>query len=192
MPAKLHPKIGDAVLFEFIVTSTYSLLITIGTGQPETFLGMAVEKWIDLCAPAVQVLLVLVSVPDGVAEGTHPDAVGVYRHILAACILIACGHFVCSRRHWRNWSEHINGRLSAATACPESRTSIALSGYRRMILGFVAAMLLALFLEAQVPAIGGYLFRADWTYIRAPLLLGAAYSFACQAAALRTLLTGLR
>lgn len=57
-----------------------------------------------------------------------------------------------------------------------------------MVLGLAAAMFLALFVEAQIPAIGGHLFRASWTYVRAPLLLAAAYSFACQAVALRTLL----
>lgn len=192
MPAPHHPTIGDAVLFEFIMTSAYALLIIIGTGQPETFFGMAVEKWIDLCVPTVEVLFALVPVPDGVADGAHSDAVWVYRHILAACILIACGHFVCSRRHWRYWSGHLKGRLSAATGCPQSRFSIALLGFRRSILGLVAAMFLALFVEAQVPAFGDYLFRTGWTYVRAPLLLGAAYSFACQAAALRILLTGPR
>ena len=61
-----------------------------------------------------------------------------------------------------------------------------------MILGLVAALLLALFVKAQAPTVGSDLFRAGWTYFRAPLLLAAAYSYACQAAALRTLLTELR
>jgi len=192
MPDTHHPTIGEAVLFEFVIASAYALLIIIGTGQPETFFGMAVEKWINLFVPAVRALFALVPVPDGIAEGSRSDAVWVYRHILAACILIACGHFACSRRHWRYWSETLKGHLSAAPGCPESRSSIALSGFQRMILGFVAALFLALFVEAQVPAISDYLFRAGWTYVRAPLLLAAAYSFGCYAAALRVVLTNPR
>jgi len=50
----------------------------------------------------VQVLFALVPVQDGVAESAHSDAVRDYRHMLAACICIACCHFVHSRRAWGN------------------------------------------------------------------------------------------
>lgn len=80
MPATHHPTIGDAVLFEFIMTSAYALLIIMGTGQPETLFGTAVEKWIDLFVPTVQVLFALVPLPDGVTDGAHSEAVRVYRH----------------------------------------------------------------------------------------------------------------
>ena len=120
--------IGDVVLLELTAASAYALLISLGTGQPDTFFGMADEKLIDLFVPAVQALFALVPLPDGVAETANLNAGREYRHILAACILIACCQFVYSRRHGDNWSEHIKGRLSAAACSPESRNSTALFG----------------------------------------------------------------
>lgn len=187
-----HPTIGDAVTLEFITTSAYALLIILGTGQPGSLFGASVESWIDFSAPTVRILLALVPVPDSAAGGAHSDAAWVYRHILAACIIIACGHFICSCRHWRSWSEHLSGFLSAASGCVEKRRSIALLSYRRMVLGLAAAMFLVLFAESQMPFIDDFLFHASWTYVRAPLLLGAAYAFACHAAALRILLNKTR
>lgn len=125
MPATQPPTIGDAVIFEFITARAYALLIVLGTGQPGALFGASVESWIDLSTPTVRVLSALVAVPGGAAGGTHSDAVWVYRHILAACILIACGHFICSRRHWRYRSEHLSGSLSAATGGVEKRRSMA-------------------------------------------------------------------
>jgi hypothetical protein len=177
--------IGDVVLFEFVVTSVYALFVIMGVMQPETLLGVMVGDWIDFTAPAVQVLIPPVPVPDGFGEGALFAAIGVYRHILAACFVIACGCFARSRRHWRYWGERIRGRLSTATGSPGSRYRLALFGYRRTLLGLVAVMLLALFVETQMPAIAGYLFGASWTYIRAPILIAIAYLFACRAAALR-------
>lgn len=77
MPATDQPTIGDAVLFEFTITSAYDLLIFIGTEQPDSFFGMVVEKWIGLFVPALQLLFVLAPVPERVAESAHSDAVGV-------------------------------------------------------------------------------------------------------------------
>lgn len=185
MPTTHHPTIGDSVLFELILASAYALLITLGAKHPETLLAAAVAGWIDFTSPAVQVVFALMPVPDGPGEGGLFDTVWVYRHILTACLLIACGHFVRSRRHWRHWGERLIGPLSAAAGRPGNRRRVALYGYRRMLLGLAAVMFLALFLEAQLPAIVAYLFGAKWTYIRAPLLTAMAYSFACHAAAFR-------
>ena len=185
MPTTHHPTIGDSVLVEFILASAYALLITLGAEHPETLLAAAVAGWIDFTASAVQVVFAFAPLPDGFREGALFNAIGVYRHLLAGCLLIACGHFVRSRRHWRHWGERLIGPLSAATGRPGNRRRIALSGYRRMLLGLAAAMFLAFFLEAQLPAIAAYLFGAKWTYIRGPMLTAAAYSFACHAAAFR-------
>jgi len=190
MPTTHHPTICDCVLLEFMSASVYALLITLGTGHPETLLAAAVASWIDLTAPAVQVIFALVALPDSLSEGEHLDGVVVYRHILAACLFIASSHFVRSHRHWRHWGECLIGPLSVVSGRLGNRRRVALFGYRRMLLGLAAAMFLALFVEAQIPAIAGYLFTANWTYIRAPLLMAVAYSFACHAAAFRVPLIG--
>jgi hypothetical protein len=192
MPTTHHPTIGDTVFFEFMLASAYALLIILGKEHSETLLAGVVESWIDLTAPAVHVLFALVPVPDGLREGALSDTIWVYRHILVACFLIACGGFVRSHRHWRYWGDRLRGPLFAAIAGPRRRRRFALFGYRRMLLGLVAVMFLALFVEAQLPVVADYLFGASWTYIRAPLLTAAAYSFACHAAALRVSLIKTR
>ena len=185
MPTTHHPTIGDSVLLEFMMASTYSLLITLGIGHHETLLAAAVARWLDFTAPAVEVIFALVALPDGLREGAHLDAIGVYRHVLAACVLIACGSFVWSRRHWWHWGKRLMGPLADAADRPVIWRRFAQSGYRRMLLGLAAITFLAIFVEAQIPAIAGYLFGAEWTYVRAPLFTAAAYLFACHAAAFR-------
>lgn len=180
-----HTRIGDAVLSEFIVSSAYAFLVIMATEQPETLLGEAIFGWIGLTAPIVRIIFAIVPIPEGL-NGVPPfEAIGVYRHILAACLLIAYACFVRSRRHWRYWGERISSTLFVAGGQAGSRRRVALFGYRRMLLGLVAAVFLLLFWENRVPALVDYIFAASWTYVRAPLLTTIAYTFACYAVALR-------
>jgi hypothetical protein len=129
----------------------------------------------------VQVLFALVPTPDKPVPGPLIEAIEDYRHILAACLLISCGCFVYSRRHWCDRGEGFRDTMCVPASRPGSRRRVAIFGYRRMLLGLLAITFLMLFGESHVPALASYLFTERWTYTRAPLLTTIAFAFACHA-----------
>ena len=180
-----RPTIADSTLFQFISSSAYAVLVATGAGQTHTLSGQAVSGWIDLTAPVVRIIFAVVPIPDGLNGAAALRGLGVYRHILAACLLIACVCFIRSCGYWHYWGERLASALSSTVRPAGSRRLIALLGYRHMLLGLAAAVFLLLLGENQVPALADYLFAASWTYVRAPLLSAIVYTFACHAVALR-------
>jgi len=180
-----RPTIADSTLFQFISSSTYAVLVATDAGQTHTLSGQAVSRWLDLTAPVVRIIFAIVPIPDGINGAAALHGLGVYRHILAACFLIACVCFICSCGYWHYWGKRLAGALSSTVESAGSRHLIVLLGYRHMLLGLAAAVFLLLLGENQVPALADYLFAASWTYVRAPLLTTIVYTFACHAVALR-------
>ena len=156
-----EPTIEEAVFFELALTSSYALLISMGVQQPDTLLGQVVEGWIDLTASAVRVALVLVPAPSDLSENAAREGIATYRHILSACLLIACACFMHTRQTWSRWAERMTSTVLAATAGADSRRCLVLYCYRRMIVGFFAVVLLMLFGEHQIPAVANYFFTAS-------------------------------
>jgi len=84
MATRHQRRIDEAVLSEFILGSSYSLLAIIGARQPEYLLGKIVTGWTYLTAPAVRMLFAMAPISDGLTGVGDFEGVGLYRHILVA------------------------------------------------------------------------------------------------------------
>jgi hypothetical protein len=177
-----HPTVADAVLFGFRVSVVYAVLIIV-FADAESSVGELVRSWIEMTSRIFQMIFAFVPEPTRSTGADISSGITTYRHVLAACLLIATASFVASQSHWPYWAAQLRG-LHWVSGGRRLRGA-ALFGHSQMVLGLISTMLLLLFAEYRLGETGTYLYAHSWTFLRAPLLAALAHWFACHAAAFR-------
>ena len=185
-----HSTVFDAVLRQFTISVAYALVIV--CVDAEGYISELVQGWIEMTAGIVGIVFVLVPESARSVGAGWPNGVGVYRHVLAASLVIATASFVGSRSHWPYWAAQLRGRLRRVSGRTARVRDAALFGQSQMALGLIATGLLLLFGEWQLGEIGNYLYAHSWTFLRAPLLATLALGFACYAVAFRLCIKDFR
>jgi hypothetical protein len=172
------------VLFGFRASVVYAVAV-IGFADAESSVGEIVRRWIEMTSRILQVVFAFVPEPARSTGADISSGITTYRHVLAACLLIATASFVASRSHWPYWATQLRDRLRPVSGRTCTLRDSAMFGHSQMVLGLIATMLLLLFGEYQLGETGTYLYAHSWTFLRAPLLAALAHWFACHAAAFR-------
>jgi hypothetical protein len=179
-----HPTVADAVLFGFRVSVVYAVLIIV-FADAESSVGALVRSWIEMTSRTFQMVFAFVPEPARSTGADISSGITTYRHVLAACLLIATASFVASQSHWPYWAAQLRDRLRRASDRTGRLRDAALFGHSQMVLGVIATMLLLLFGEYRLGETGIYLYAHSWTFLRAPVLAALAHWFACHAVAFR-------
>lgn len=128
-------------------------------------------------------MLILVPVPD--ASVARPFELTLYRHILAASILLTVTTFLAFRRHWMRWGRRAGMIVKQMPRDQETPHEMAQAGYYQMVFGTAATIILMLYADQLIRNMTETLYTQSWTFLRAPLLAILAFALACNAAALR-------
>lgn len=181
--------IGHAIRFEFELTLGYAVLIIVFADRTGSFAGVALHHWIMLTAPVAEMILFSLPDPPGwtarrLAAG-GVDAVMMYRHILAFCLLAAGMCLLTTQRSWSVRASQLSMAMDRAQMNPDLVPGTVRFRYRLMVLGAVGSILLLLVLDFHSFDQTGLFYEASWTFLRAPLLVAGATLFVCHAIALR-------
>ena len=172
-----HLGIRRAVWIEASICFTYAILII---AVPSSL----IRQWIDVSSPLTDAILFLVPRPREVI-GDHYQFI-IYRHVLAASLLISIASFLSFRDHWDEWRMRASAVLLRMQRDRVARDELTRTGYYGMILGGAGAAALLLYGDYQLEGLGGFLYQHSWTFLRAPALATSVFAFACHAVALRS------
>ena len=94
------PGIRSAILIEAQISLGYAALILVAAGSGGVAADLA-HRWTAAASDVTDAVLILVPVPH--ASVARPFELALYRHILAASILLTVTTFLAFRRHWVPW-----------------------------------------------------------------------------------------
>ena len=174
--------IRSATLVEAQICLGYAAVILVAAGWGGVAADLA-RWWIHLSSVLTDAVLVLLPMPD--AWVSHPHETAMYRHLLAASILLTLAAFLACRHRWAQWGRR--AELVVRHMPPERETpdELAQTGYYRMVFGTGAAIMLMLYADQLIESLTETLYTQSWTFLRAPLLAILAFALACNAVALR-------
>ena len=177
------PGIRSATLVEAEICLGYAAVILIAAGSGGVAADLA-RWWIAASSDVADAVLILVPVPD--ASVARPFELALYRHILAASILLTVTTFLAFRRHWARWGQRAGMIVKQMPREQEAPDELAQTGYFQMGLGAAATFMLMLYGDQRLGGLTETLYAQTWTFLRAPLLAVLAFALACHAVALRS------
>ena len=179
-----HRTMQASAFIVLTICLIYTVFIGIFSNYPSTSIGRSTLSWIhrnqpisDVVAPALE--------PRGRLSETIREEVAIYRHVLAASLLIAILSFVGSRKHWRLWATLMRGALNRKYRETAKVHRVVSTSKGQMILGIFAVAFIALFGDFQLGDVTSYFYAHSWTLVRAPVLVAVGYYLACLAITLR-------
>jgi hypothetical protein len=177
------PSIVSAILVEAQICLGYTVLVLLAVSSGGGA-SVAARWWIRVSSVLTDAVLVLVSKPH--LPAGHSYEIALYRHILAASILLTVITFLACRRYGPRWVRHVAVRVTHALPRQESPNERAQAAYSQMVLGSAATVVLMLYGDQLLGKLTETFYTQSWTFLRAPLFAILAFTFACQAAAFRT------
>jgi hypothetical protein len=177
-----HASIGSATVAEAEICLGYAAIILLALGSDGTAAAFA-RGWIHVSSGFTDALLVLVPVPDVAPK--YSSAIAIYRHVLAASILLTGIHFLAFRKDWSRWGRRAGMIVTRMPRGREVSSELAQAGYFQTALGAAGTIMLMLYGDQMLRNLTDSLYAESWTFLRAPLLAVLAFALACNAAALR-------
>jgi hypothetical protein len=160
----------------------YAAVILLALGSGGTAAALALG-WIRISSGITDTLLILLPMPD--VPINYSDGIAVYRHVLAASILLTGITFLAFRRCWFHWGQRAGMIVTRMSRGQEDPYEVAQAGYFQTALGAAGTILLMLYGDQMLRSTTETLYAESWTFLRAPLLAVLAFALACNAAALR-------
>ena len=160
----------------------YAAIILLALASDGTAAALA-REWIHVSSGFTDALLVLVPAPDIAPK--YSGAIAVYRHLLAASILLTGINFLAFRRDWSRWGRRAGMIVARMPRGQEDSSELAQAGYFQTALGATGTIMLMLYGDQLLRSLTEPLYAESWTFLRAPLLAVLAFALACTAAALR-------
>jgi hypothetical protein len=176
------PGIRSATLVEAQICLGYAAVILVAAGSGGVAADLA-RWWIHVSSVLTDAVLVLLPMPN--AWANHPHETAMYRHLLAASILLTLAAFLAFRHRWAQWGRRAELVVKHMPRERETPDELAQTGYYRMVFGTGAAIMLMLYADQLIESLTETLYTQSWTFLRAPLLAILAFALACNAVALR-------
>ena len=182
------PTIADIALADLVIGCAYTLLVLVSLLWRDSWLGLAMDRWMQFTHGAVESALFFLPDP---RSSQAPDMVSrilAYRHLMVSCAIVTFACTTITRRYWPAWSRSFFARLRS-TGTPAPRyTDVILIAYHRAVIGMAGVIFLLLLAEPRSENAAQFLYGNSWAFFRAPLLLALICFLACHAAMLRLLL----
>jgi hypothetical protein len=169
-------------LVEAKICLGYAAIVLIAAGWGGSAATL-VRWWIHFSSALTDAVLVAIPMPDAWAE--HPYETEVYRHLLAASIMLTVATFLAFRRRWAHWGRRTEMIVKRIPPGQETSDELAQKGYYQMVFGAAATIMLMLYADQLIRSLTEALYTQSWTFFRAPLLAILAFALACNAVALR-------
>ena len=182
------PRIADIAFADLVIGCAYTLLMLVSLAWHDSWLGLAMERWVQFTDGAVEGVLFFLPDP---RSSQSPDLVSkvlAYRHLTVACAIVTIACVMITRRYWPAWSRSFFAGLRSSDTPAPRYTDIILTAHHRAVIGVLAAIFLLLLAEPRSEVSAQLLYGNSWVFFRAPLLLALICFLACHAAMLRLLL----
>jgi hypothetical protein len=182
------PSIRFVALVDLAVGCTYTLLVVMSLAWTDSWLGLAVGRWLRFTDGGVAALLFFLPDPKSSVRSDLILNVTAYRHVLVVCALIAIACTWASRHRWPAEGWRLARILQLSGTPAHNFPDNLRTAYRTAIIGLVAITYLLLLAEPRGDTAALFLYGNFLAFFRAPILLAAICYLACHAVALKPFL----